>query len=208
MSHPKLARPDHDVHELIRERWSPRAFDAARPVPRAELLRLFEAARWAPSSGNEQPWRFIVVTRDESSADWRAVIAGLTPPNQVWAAAAPVLVVGVVRLTLEQKGTVNQMAWYDAGQAIALMVVQATAQGLSVRQMAGFSHDAIRQACGIPDEFDPAVIVAVGYAGDPEALALEKHREAERQPRRRKPLSEIVFEGKWGTGLISTGFPQ
>ena len=208
MSHPKLARPDYDVHELIRDRWSPRAFDADKLVPRAELMRLFEAARWAPSSGNEQPWRFIAVPRAESSDVWRAVVAGLTISNQAWAAAAPVLVVGVVRLTQEENGTLNRMAWYDAGQAISLLVVQATAQGLSVRQMAGFSHDAIRAACGIPDGFDPAVIVAIGYAGDPAALALERHREAERQPRRRKPLSDIVFENKWGTGLISTGFPQ
>jgi nitroreductase len=206
MSHPKLARPDHDIHELIRDRWSPRAFDAARTVPRGELLRLFEAARWAPSSGNEQPWRFVVVTRDESSPVWRALVNGLTGANQAWATAAPVLVVAVVRLAREEKGTVNPMAWYDAGQAVSLMVVQATAQGLSVRQMAGFSHETIRQACGIPEGFDPAVIVAIGYAGDPEALPLEKHREAERQPRRRKPLTDIVFENNWGTGLISTGF--
>ena len=73
MSHPKDRRADHDIHELIRHRWSPRAFDAKRPVPRAELLRLFEAARWAPSSRNEQPWRFLVVERDSMPEEWRAL---------------------------------------------------------------------------------------------------------------------------------------
>ena len=104
MSHPKLARPDHDVHELIRHRWSPRAFDANRLVPTAELMRLFEAARWAPSSDNEQPWRFVVVPRDESSAPWQAVVASLTGSNQAWATAAPVLVVTAVRKTHRGNG--------------------------------------------------------------------------------------------------------
>ena len=94
MSHPKLARPDHDIHELIRRRWSPRAFDATHAVPRKELLRLFEAARWAPSSRNEQPWRFIVVPRDESSETWRTLVAALAPGNRAWAAAAPLLRAG------------------------------------------------------------------------------------------------------------------
>lgn len=206
MSHPKIAHADHDVHDLIRHRWSPRAFDAARPVSRGELLRLFEAARWAPSSQNEQPWRFLVVTRDESSATWQALIASLTGSNQSWAAAAPVLVVTAVRLTPEDKGKelVNPLAWYDAGQAVALLVVQATAQDLSVRQMAGFRPDAVRQACGIPEGFDPAVIIAIGYAGTPDALALDKHRESERQPRRRKSLGDFVFGERWGEPLHET----
>src|SRR5512147_1060210 len=117
MSHPKLAKADHDVHELIRHRWSPRAFDPARPVASDELMRLFEAARWTPSSNNEQPWRFVVVTRGESSPTWRAVVAALTTSNQAWAAAAPVLVVTTVKLMLGETGHSNPMAWYDVGQA-------------------------------------------------------------------------------------------
>ena len=203
--HPKLAVPDHDVHELIRQRWSPRAFDPNRPVPRHELLRLFEAARWAPSSGNEQPWRFVVVWRDDGSDTWRALIDALTPGNQAWAPSAPVLVLGAVRLALERSESANPLAWYDAGQAVALMTVQATSQGVSIRQMEGFDRDRAREACAVPDGFDPAVIMAIGYAGDPDALALEKHRLAERQPRRRKPLPDIVYDNTWGTGLLSTG---
>src|SRR6187402_2697955 len=135
MSHPKVAAAAHDVHDLIRHRWSPRAFDSSRPVALDDLLRLFEAARWAPSSLNEQPWRFIYVMKNEQSDVWRALMASLSQTNQTWAAAAPVLVLAVVRLTLERNESPNPLAWYDAGQAVALLSVQATSQGLSVRQM-------------------------------------------------------------------------
>jgi nitroreductase len=198
MSHPKHARAEHDVHELIRQRWSPRAFDEARDVARADLARLFEAARWPPSSGNEQPWRFIVMRRDPASEAWRALVASLSSGNQAWAGAAPVLVLAVVRLTLERNESANPLAWYDAGQAVALLTIQATSQGVSVRQMEGFDRDRARQACGVPAGFEPAVVMAIGYAGDPEKLTVEKHRTAETQPRRRKSLGDFVFEEEWG----------
>jgi nitroreductase len=198
MSHPKIAAADHDVHELIRQRWSPRAFDSSRPVTQPDLLRLFEAARWAPSSFNEQPWRFVYVLRDESSEVWRALVAALAPSNQAWAAAAPVLVLAVVRLTLERNEAANALACYDAGQAVALLSIQATAQGLSVRQMEGFDPERAREACSVPAGFAPIVIMAIGYVGDPDALIHDKHRDAERKPRQRKSLEAFVFEGKWG----------
>ena len=207
MDHPKIATPAHDVHELIRHRWSPRAFDASRAIDRADLLRLFEAARWAPSSLNEQPWRFIVVLREESSEVWRALVDALTPSNRAWATAAPVLALAAVRLTLELNESPNRLAWYDAGQAVSLLTMQATAQGLSVRQMEGFDPERARHACGVPDGFDPVVVIAIGYAGDPETLAIDKHRAAERQPRRRKGLEDFVFEGRWGTNLAPTKTP-
>jgi nitroreductase len=196
--HPKLARADHDIHELIRQRWSPRAFDAARAVPRAELMRLFEAARWAPSSRNEQPWRFLLLGRDESPEEWRAFFETLTPSNQAWAAAAPVLVLAAVRPQFEDLGVANQMSWWDAGQAVAYLTLQATSQGLSVRQMEGFDRARAREACAIPAEFEPAVAIAIGYAGDPEALTVEKHRSAETQPRKRRPVADILYVGRWG----------
>jgi len=197
MSHPKVAAAAHDVHDLIRHRWSPRAFDSSRPVALDDLLRLFEAARWAPSSLNEQPWRFIYVMKNEQSDVWRALMASLSQTNQTWAAAAPVLVLAVVRLTLERNESPNPLAWYDAGQAVALLSVQATSQGLSVRQMEGFDKEKARQACGVPSGFDPIVVMAIGYVGDPDALPLEKHREAERKPRQRKSLTDFVFEDRW-----------
>ena len=201
MSHPKIAAADHEVHELIRHRWSPRAFDASRPVPRNELLRLFEAARWAPSSRNEQPWRFIVVPRHEESPAWRELVAALDGGNQAWAPSAPVLIVGVVRMTLEKNESPNPHAWYDMGQAVGILTLQATAQGLSLRQMEGFDREKARAACRIPDGFDPIVVIAMGYAGDPESLSNERHRDAERQPRKRKSISDFVYENQFGQGV-------
>jgi nitroreductase len=134
MAHPKHAVPDHDVHELILRRWSPRAYDPARPVPQETLRRLFEAARWAPSSFNEQPWRFVVVDRDAAPEVRRQLLATLSAANQTWANAAPVLVLAVLRLALAFDGSPNRLAWYDTGQAVALMSMQATAEGLSGRR--------------------------------------------------------------------------
>ena len=201
MSHPKIAAADHDVHELIRHRWSPRAFDASRPVPRAELLRLFEAARWAPSSGNEQPWRFIVVARDQQSQVWQDLVGALLGGNKAWAPSAPILLVGVVRLTLEKNETPNPHAWYDMGQAVGILTLQATSQGLSLRQMEGFDHEKARMACNIPGAFEPVVLIAIGYAGDPESLTNERHRDAELQPRKRKAISDFVYENQFGKGV-------
>src|SRR5262245_37401846 len=136
--HPKIARPDHEILEVIRDRWSPRAFDASREVTPGDIRRLFEAARWAPSSRNEQPWRFVLADRRRTPDAFAALLDSLTPKNQTWAAAAPVLVLVAVRLTHEKDEIVNSHAWYDAGQAVAFLTLQATAAGLAVRQMQGF----------------------------------------------------------------------
>jgi nitroreductase len=194
--HPKTARTDHDVIDLIARRWSPRAFDSTKDVTRAELLRLFEAARWAPSGQNEQPWRFVVIVRRESPTAFEALLAALLPKNRSWAEAAPVLVLVAVDET--RKYGPSAGAWYDAGQAVAFLTLQATAMRLSVRQMEGFATAAAREACNVPASFTPAVIMAIGYAGDPDALPHESHRVAERQPRTRRALSEFVFDTEWG----------
>ena len=177
--HPKAARTDHEILDVIRLRWSPRAFDAARDLDAGDLRRLFEAARWAPSSRNEQPWRFVVTSRTRSAAAFSALLASLTPLNQAWAAAAPVRVLAVVRLRHERDDLENAHAWDDAGQAVAYLSLQATAMGLSTRQMQGFSPEAAAEACQVPAEFAPAVVFAVGYAGEPSSLAIEYLRAAE-----------------------------
>lgn len=194
--HPKHATPDHDIHDLVRQRWSPRAFDAARPVPRAELMKLFEAARWAPSSFNAQPWRFVVFERETHAEAWQRLVSTLTARNQSWAVAAPVLVVIAVRTTFEESGTPNMVAWYDVGQAVATMSLQATAQGLGLRQMEGFDRARARVELGIPPDYELPAVIAIGYAGDPDALPHEPHRAAERQPRRRKKVEEFVSFGQ------------
>lgn len=199
--HPKQARADHDVLDVIRRRWSPRAFDPNRAVPLAELARLFEAARWAPSSGNTQPWRFLAADRGRSPERHAALLATLTGKNPAWAGAAPVLVLVAVQVTLERGESPDPVGYYDTGQAVALLTVQATSQGLSIRQMEGFDRERAREACAVPAAYEPAVVMAIGYSGDPESLVLEKHREAERTPRNRRPISEFAFDGEWGRGF-------
>jgi nitroreductase len=200
-AHPKIARPDHDVLDVIRERWSPRAFDRDRPVPAAALLQLFEAARWAPSSRNEQPWRFVVADSRRTPEAFERLIGALTGRNPGWAQSAPVLVLVAVRLTHAKDDIVNSHAWYDAGQAVAFLTLQATAVGLSIRQMQGFDASRARAACSVPDGFEPAVVMAVGYAGDPAALTVDLHRAAELTPRDRHPLTAFVYDGVWDVRL-------
>jgi nitroreductase len=196
--HPKVANADHEILEVIRHRWSPRAFDATAGLTDVELSPLFEAARWAPSSANEQPWRFVVASLVRKPDVYTALLAALTPKNRAWAKDAPVLVLVAVRLTFEHYGTPNPAAWYDAGQAVGFLSLQATAEGLAVRQMAGFDPVQARAACSVPEAFEPAIVMALGRVGDPERLENEKHRADERQPRSRRPLAEFVFDGAWG----------
>jgi|SRR6185369_4472186 len=199
--HPKHARVDHDILDVIRRRWSPRAFDPNADISAAELHQLFEAARWAPSSLNEQPWRFVVARARQSPDSFAALLGTLTPRNQEWARFAPVLVLTAVRLTVERSGHPNPHAWYDAGQAVAFLTLQATAAGVATRQMQGFDPAGARDVCQVPAAFEPAVVIAIGRVGDPERLAHEPHRTAERQPRQRRPLTEFVFDGVWDRPL-------
>ena len=198
VTHPKHAAADHEVLALIRERWSPRAFDAARAVSLDDLWRLFEAARWAPSSRNEQPWRFVVTHREHSPEAYQHLFSALGGTNQSWAGTAPALILTAVQLVVEQTGETNRHAYYDAGQAVAYLTIQAQSQGLAIRQMEGFSHAIAREVCQVPDGFEPAVVMAVGYPGSPETLSSDKHRAAEVAPRRRRKASDFVFDGTWG----------
>jgi hypothetical protein len=198
--HPKIAHADHDILEVIRQRWSPRAFDANREIPVGELRRLFEAARWAPSSRNEQPWRFVVTDRRQSPEAFARLHASLAATNQIWAATAPVLVLVAVRLTHEGTGSVNAVAWYDTGQAVAFLTLQATSIGLSVRQFRGFDPETARDACAVPDPFEAAVVIAIGHAGDPQTLD-DRYRAAELKPRDRRSVGEFVFDATWGKGF-------
>lgn len=196
--HPKIADTDHDVIALIRERWSPRAFDVTTPIADAEIRSLFEAARWAPSSANEQPWRFVFTDVARTPVGYAALLDALAPKNRAWAQNAPVLVLVTVRATFERQGFVNRLAHYDTGQAVGFLTLQATAIGLAVRQMQGFDPDRAREACAVPEGFEPAVVMAIGRRGAPDQLEIEAHRAAELQPRQRRPLAEFVFSGTWG----------
>ena len=201
MTHPKHAAADHEVLSLIRERWSPRAFDVARSLSLDDLWRLFEAARWAPSSRNEQPWRFVLTHREHSPDAYQRLLSSLIGSNQSWASTAPALILAAVQLVVEQTGETNRHAYYDAGQAVAYLTLQAQSQGLGIRQMEGFDHAIAREVCRVPEGFEPAVVMAIGYPGSPDALSSDKHRAAEVAPRLRRKASDFVFDGTWGKGL-------
>lgn len=191
----RLATVAHPVHELVAARHSPRVF-AARPVDAATLRSLFEAARWAPSAGNEQPWRFLVATAAEPEAH-HAVAELLEPGNRRWAVAAPVLFLGVARLVRGDGGKANPHARYDLGQALAWLSVEATARGLVLHQMAGFDAERARSVAAVPAEFEVVVAVALGYPGDPAGLP-EELRARELAPRSRRSQAELVFGLRWG----------
>jgi nitroreductase len=190
------AATDHPVHDLIAARWSPYAF-ADRPVAKADLLSLFEAARWAASSYNEQPWSYLVATRDEPE-EYARLLSCLVEGNQAWAKAAPVLALGCTSLNFTRNGQPNAAALHDLGLASANLVLEAAGRGLAVHQMIGILPDRARQLYAIPDGVQPLTGLAVGYPGDPAALPEQlRPRDAARRPR--KPLSAFVFAGRWGT---------
>lgn len=191
----KPAETQYPIHELLRRRWSPRAFSSRRVEP--ETLRtLLEAARWAPSSYNEQPWSFIVALRD-SPADYQHLLACLVEGNRAWAHTAPVLMLSVAKLNFERNQKPNRHAFHDVGLAVENLIVQATALGLFVHQMAGFDVEKAREAFAIPAGHEAAAAIALGYAGDPDSLP-EKLRERELAPRTRRPLEQFVFSSRWG----------
>lgn len=199
LSAPEVNRLKHapeveGVWPVFHRRWSPRSF-ADRDVDSATLARVFEAARWAASSFNEQPWRYFLGHR--GSETYRKVHDSLTGFNQMWAARAPVLILGVAKSTFSHNHTPNRVAFYDLGAASSYMTLQAAALGLVTHQMAGVDLDKARQLFSIPDDYLIGAAIALGYQGEPAALANEQMLQQETAPRQRKPLSEIVLAA-WG----------
>jgi nitroreductase len=186
----KYAQPSTDgVLPVFLERWSPRAF-ADRDVSAADLKVVFEAARWAPSSYNEQPWRFFV--GHKGSETYNKILDALVPFNQDWARSAPVLILGVAKTRFSHNDSPNNYATHDLGAAMALMAVQATALGLAAHQMAGFDWVKARESFAIPDTYAMGSVMALGYQGELADMQ-EKFQAQEQSPRSRKALSEIVL---------------
>jgi len=196
------APTDHPIHELLAARWSPYAF-ADRPVAKADLLSLFEAARWAPSSYNEQPWSYLVATREEPAA-FGQIISCLVEGNQAWAKAVPVLAVGCTSLKFALNGQPNAAALHDLGLASASLVLEATARGLAVHQMIGIVPDRVRAVYKVPEGVQPLTGIAIGYVGDPKNSP-ESVRARDAARRLRKPLAKFVFGGQWGTAAPLVG---
>lgn len=192
----KPAPVEHPIHDLLRDRWSPRAF-SERQVPTEILRSLFEAARWAPSSNNEQPWAFLVATKDDPEFHAR-LLSTLVEFNQTWAKHAPVLAIAVSELEFARSGHPNRNAFYDTGAAVADLTLEATACGLFVHQMAGFDPHKAIELCHIPKGWEPIAAFVIGYPGDPQSLP-DTLRERELAPRSRKPLAEFVMSGSWGS---------
>jgi nitroreductase len=191
----KPAPSDFPVHQLITDRWSPRAF-ADKPVSPDVLRSLFEAARWAPSSSNEQPWAYIVATRDDHE-NFANMLSVLVEFNAAWAKGAPVLALAVAELNFAKNSAPNRNAQYDTGAATALLSVEATARGLAVHQMAGFDPAKAREVFDIPAGWEAIAAIAIGHPGDPNSLP-QPLKDRELAPRTRKPLSEFVMSGHWG----------
>ncbi len=178
------------VLPVFHERWSARSFDE-REVSAATLRKVFEAARWAASSNNEQPWRFIVGRRGD--ATWKKIYETLAETNRKWAHRAPVLMVGAAATQFSKNGAENRFALYDLGAASSYLTLQATTLGLTTHQMGGFDQEAARKALGIPAEYALGAVIALGYRGEPVVLGDEMLIGRETTARARKPLDEIVF---------------
>jgi nitroreductase len=197
----RTAKTDHPVHELIARRWSPYAF-ASRAVSDADLRSLFEAARWAPSSYNEQPWSYIVATKAQAP-EFARVLSCLVEANQEWARAAPVLALAVATLHFARNGKPNRAALHDLGLAAGNLVMEATTRGLVVHQMIGILPDRARELFRIPDGSEALTGLAIGHLGDASALD-EKLRARDLGERSRKPLRDFVFTGAWGAAAPLT----
>jgi len=180
---------EYEVAELIKNRRSIRSF-APEEIEESKIATLFEATRWAPSSTNEQPWRYIFATKGQPLFD--TILASLNEGNRVWAQHAPLLVVSLARKHFTRFSGENAYALYDLGGANALLALQAVDLGLQVRQMAGFHHDQLRSALHVPDAYHLGVVMAIGYPGSPDSLP-ENLRVREQAPRERYRQAEFVM---------------
>jgi len=190
----KSAKTEHPISKVLSERWSPRAFNDDIPTEK-QLKTLLEAARWAASSYNEQPWRFVVGIKGEGSS-YQNIFECLNEFNQAWAKGAPVLLMVCAKEEFSHNGNTNKHFMYDCGAAMSNLCTQATAEGLHVHQMAGIHPDKAKDVLNVPDGFKAITAAAIGFAGDPNQLP-DDHKKSELAERKRKPLSEISFLGSW-----------
>lgn len=198
VEHGMIAKPADTavpLHQLLAERWSPRAFDPTVELTDAQFTALFEAARWAPSWGNSQPARYIAGRRGDDT--FKRIHSTLSRGNDGWAANASALIVGVAQV-MHEDGEPFPYGEYGLGLATQNMALQAVAEGLVAHQMAGFDRDLAHQEFAVPAEFEPMVVIAVGSQATVEGLP-ESLQAKEQAARSRKPLSELVFGGDWGS---------
>jgi nitroreductase len=194
--HPAVPKTDHPVLPVIAERWSPYAYDP-RPVEREKLLSCLEAARWAPSSYNEQPWTFILAERTDGEG-FAKLLGCLVEGNQAWAKNAGVLMVTVVSKLFTKNGKPNRAAEHDIGLAAGNLVLQAAAIGLAGHQMIGIEPEKVRATYHVPENHEPLTAIALGYPATVSPGTADPVSQRDLARRLRKPLSEIVISGEWG----------
>ena len=190
------------AHDLLKRRWSPRAFDPNRPVTREQLKVLLEAGRWAPSCNGDEPWRYLIWDKGRDPQGWQKAYDCLNENNKKWVKNVPLLMLSCAGSAFEATGKPNRWTQHDTGAASVSMALQAVAMGLVVHQMGGWDADKARAAFAIPAEYTPMAMIAVGYQASPEILD-DETKAKEMRPRARKPVAERFFEGGWGKGVTA-----
>ena len=190
----KSAHNNYTIHKNIEQRWSPRAF-SEKQVEKEKLNSILEAARWAPSAFNEQPWRFIVGQRGNSTYD--SILKTLVDWNQLWAGKAPVLILNIAKKTFTHNNTPNVTFKYDLGQAVGLMILEVVNQGLVSHQMSGFDSVMAADLLKVPDDYQVVSVTAIGYLGNIDDLP-EDMAKMESSPRERKDIGSMVFYEEFG----------
>lgn len=188
------------INETITNRWSGRAYDAAKPVTQAQIIALLEAARWAPSCYGDQPWRFIVWDKNTDEHTWLRAFDCLAPGNQSWVKDAPILMLACADTLFNHNGQPNRWGQYDTGAAAENLCLQACSMGLMAHQMGGFDADKTREAFVIPAQFTPMAMVCVGYPADIATVTGEALTR-EMAERKRKALGELFFTETWGKSI-------
>jgi nitroreductase len=185
---------EHPVLDVIRRRWSP-AIYSPETVETEKLFSVLEAARWAPSSFNEQPWSFLVARKEEPE-EFARMLSCLVPGNVAWAQHVPVLMLSVAKLHFDGSGNANRHAWHDTGIATGFLMLQAAELGLLAHGMAGFDPEKARQLYGIPESHEAVAAIGLGYPGDERGAPEELRKRNVHKPRR--TLDQFVFAGRWG----------
>jgi len=196
----KKANTTHPIHQILAQRWSPRAFDGKK-IDRKKIQTIFEAARWSPSASNEQPWYFIV--GEQGDKTFEKIFETLVEFNQLWVKTAPLAVIAVGRINNLKSGEPDEWFKYDIGQAVAHLSFQATHEGLFVHQIGGFDREKARELFAIPEGYEAITAFAVGNIGDYRVLHANLQK-LEVEQRVRKNMDEFVFSNKFGekSGLI------
>ncbi len=196
----KKAATSIPIHDLLASRWSPRAYAAGKTVSREQLAALLEAGRWAPSCNGDEPWRYLVWDKSRDAQGWQQAFGCLSEGNQKWVKNVPLLLLSCAGSVFGHNGKPNRWTQHDTGMASLSIALQAVALGLIAHQMGGFDAEKARAAFGIPAEYTPMSMIAIGYQAAPDVLD-EETMKKELAQRARKPLAERFFEGAWGSGF-------